>query len=173
VAGADDRLEMINLAVDGLSGITASDVELRRPGPSYTIDTVRHFKQTFADDASIYLILGLDAFLEINTWKSYRQLLEQIACIVVARPDPDYQKARQGWEIMEKFVRSSISKDFEFSSSRGCYASEGKKPIYIRDIQALDISATQIRKKVKNNQPIENLVPPAVAEYIQSKGLYQ
>ena len=87
VANADDRLEMIHLAIADLSGLTVSDVELNRPGPSYTIDTVRHFKNTLANDSRIYLIMGLDAFLEIDTWKSYTELLEQIAFIVMARPN--------------------------------------------------------------------------------------
>jgi nicotinate-nucleotide adenylyltransferase len=173
VADAADRLKMINLALADLSGITVSDVELKRPGPSYTIDTVRHFKQTLADDDSIYLILGLDAFLEINTWKYYSQLLEQIAFIVMARPDQNYPKAHQGWKIMEGFLQSSISEDYEFSASQGCYTSTGKKPIYIRDIRALDISSTKIREKIKKNQSIENLVPPEVAEFIRLKGLYK
>ena len=86
VANAADRLRMIHLAIADLSGIAVADVELRRPGPSYTIDTVKHFKHTLKKGSRIYLVMGLDAFLEINTWKSYKELLEQIAFIVVARP---------------------------------------------------------------------------------------
>lgn len=173
VAGADDRLEMINRALADLSGITVSDVELKRPGPSYTIDTVWYFKQRFADDAMIYLILGLDAFLEINTWKSYVELLAEIALIVMARPDENYPNADQGWKIMENFLTSSISGDFELNQSQNCYTSKGKQPIYIRDVKALDISSTKIREKVKLKQSIQDLVPPGVAEFIQLKGLYQ
>ena len=173
VAGADDRMEMIKRALADVSGITVSDVELKRPGPSYTIDTVRHFKHRFADDAVTYLILGLDAFLEINTWKSYRELLEQIAFIVMARPDEHYPNAHQGWIIMENFMKSSISGDFELNGSQSCYTSEGKQPIYFTDIKALDISSTKIREKVKLKQSIEDLVPPGVAEFIQLKGLYK
>jgi len=173
VANADDRLEMIQLAIEGLSGITVSDVELNRPGPSYTIDTVYHFKQTFADDSRIYLVMGLDAFLEINTWKSHAELLEQIAFIVMARPDEDYPDAHQGWKILEDYFKFTLSEDYEFLAAPGCYSSEGKPPIHIVDIDAMDISSTKIRENVKKKKTIEHLVPAKVAEFIQSKGLYK
>jgi nicotinate-nucleotide adenylyltransferase len=172
VANADDRLEMIHLAITDLSGLTVSDVELNRAGPSYTIDTVRHFKNTLADDSRIYLIMGLDAFLEIDTWKSYAELLEQIAFIVMARPNEDCPDAEQGWKILEKYLKSTLSADHEFITARGCYTSESKPPIHIVDIDAMDISSTKIRQKIKTKKTIGDLVPPAVAEFIQLKGLY-
>jgi nicotinate-nucleotide adenylyltransferase len=172
VANADDRLQMIHLATADLPGIIVSDVELNRPGPSYTIDTVRHIKKTLADCSRIYLIMGLDAFLEIDTWKSYDELLEQIAFIVMARPNADYPDVEQGWKILEDYLKLSLSEDYEFLAARGCYTSEGKQPIYIVDIEAMDISSTKIRQDIKTKKNIDNLVPPKVAQFIQSKGLY-
>ena len=172
VANADDRLEMIHLAIGDVPGIVVSDVELNRPGPSYTIDTVRHFKNTLVEDSQIYLIMGLDAFLEIDSWKSYAELLEQIAFIVMARPIEDCRNADQGWKILENYLKSTLSEDYEFLTARGCYTSEGKPPIYIVDIDAMDISSTKIRQSIKTKQPIKDLVAPEVAEFIQLKGLY-
>jgi nicotinate-nucleotide adenylyltransferase len=71
MAAAADRLQMIELAVAGAPGLAVSDVELRRAGPSYTIDTIRDF-QGEIPGGEIALIVGLDAFLEIDTWKSFR-----------------------------------------------------------------------------------------------------
>ena len=173
VAKADDRLEMINLSIADLSGLTVSDVELNRPGPSYTIDTIRHFKHTLAKDARIFLIMGLDAFLEINTWKSYAELLEQIAFIVMARPAGDYTDAQQGWKILETYLKSTLSTDYQFGAAHACYISEDKQPIHIVDIDAMHISSTKIREKVKKKQTIKNFVTPEVADYIRIKGLYK
>ena len=173
VAKADDRLEMINLAIADLSGLTVSDVELNRPGPSYTIDTIRHIKGTLATDARIYLIMGLDAFLEIHTWKSHQDLLEQIAIIVMARPDEDYTETEHGWSLLEAYLKSTLSADNQFDAEHSCYTLEGKQPIHICDIEALDISSTKIREKVKRKQSIENFVTPEVADYIRLKGLYK
>lgn len=173
VANADDRLKMIHLAIEGLSGITVSDVELNRPGPSYTIDTVYHFKQSFVDDSRIYLMMGLDAFLEIDTWKSHAELLEQISFIIMARPDAACPDARQGWKILADYLKSNLSGNYEFLAARGCYRSENKPPLHIIDIDAMDISSTQIRENIKKKKTIEYLVPAKVAEFIQSKGLYR
>jgi nicotinate-nucleotide adenylyltransferase len=172
VADADDRLEMIHLAITDLPGLTVSDVELNRPGPSYTIDTVRHFKKTLANDSGIFLIMGLDAFLEIDAWKSYTGLLKQIAFIVMARPNADYPDADQGWKILEDYLNSTLKADYEFLNEHSCYISEGRQPIYPVDIDAMDISSTKIRQCIKTKKTIKNLVPLAVADFIQSKGLY-
>ena len=173
VAKVDDRLKMINLAIADLSELTVSDVELNRPGLSYTIDTIRHFKHTLAKDARIYLIMGLDAFLEIHTWKSHQDLIEQMAFIVMARPGQDYSGAQQGWRILESYLKFTLSANYQFNVAQACYALEGKQPVHICDIKAMDISSTKIREKVKRNRSIENLVTPEVADYIRLKGLYK
>ena len=172
VASADDRLQMINLAIADLPGITATDVELKRPGPSYTIDTVRHFKRTLKRVSRIFLIMGLDAFLEIDTWKSYKELLEQIAFIVIARPTEAHPDAKQGWKILEDYFKSTLPAEYELSAGGNIYMAKGKQPIYLCDVSALDISSTVIREKVKEKKTIENWVPTPVAEYIRLKGLY-
>jgi nicotinate-nucleotide adenylyltransferase len=74
VADAEDRLEMVRLAVGGEPCLEASDVELARPGPSYTIQTLRYFQEQFGPESDIHFIVGQDAFSEITTWKSYRAL---------------------------------------------------------------------------------------------------
>jgi nicotinate-nucleotide adenylyltransferase len=163
---------MIHLAITDLPGLTVSDVELNRPGPSYTIDTVRHFKKALANDSRIFLIMGLDAFLEIDAWKSYTGLLKQIAFIVMARPNADYPDADQGWKILEDYLNSTLKADYEFLNEHSCYISEGRQPIYPVDIDAMDISSTKIRQCIKTKKTIKNLVPLAVADFIQSKGLY-
>ncbi len=173
VAKADDRLKMINLAIADLSALTVSDVELNRPGLSYTIDTIRHFKHTLAKDARIYLIMGLDAFLEIHTWKSHQDLLEQMAFIVMARPGQDYIGAQQGWRILESYLKSTLSANYQFDAAQARYTSEGNQPVHICDIKAMDISSTKIREKVKRKQSIENFVTPEVTDYIRLKGLYK
>jgi nicotinate-nucleotide adenylyltransferase len=173
VVNAEDRLEMINLAIANYCGLMVSDVELNRPGPSYTIDTIHHFKNTLSSGARIYLIMGLDAFLEIHTWKSHRDLLEQIAFIVMARPGKGHSDARQGWRMLETYIKSTLSVDYQFDTARACYTLEGRQPIYMVEIDALDISSTEIREKVKRNQRFENFVTPGVADYIRLKGLYR
>ena len=172
LASAADRLEMLRLAIGADTGIKISDVELNRSGPSFTIDTVRYFKQTLPDETQLHLILGLDAFLEIDTWKSYRQLLTQIPLIVINRPNGDHVEGGAPWKIMNDFIFSKMSTEYTFSASRSAYLASQRQPIYVLEIAALDISSTMVRRRIGKGLPIDNLVPQKVADYIRTKGLY-
>jgi nicotinate-nucleotide adenylyltransferase len=172
VADAADRLDMLTQALENAPGLSISDVELNRSGPSYTIDTVAHFKRSLPDHSRIYLIMGMDAFLEIDTWKAYDQLLMQIPLIIISRPKSGRAGNDRGWVFMEKFLASKISADYKFSASRNCYRAKGKQPIYAFEMTSLDISSTKIRNLINKGQSIEYLVPPEVAEFINAKGLY-
>jgi nicotinate-nucleotide adenylyltransferase len=172
VADAADRLHMLNQALEDTPGLRISDVELKRSGPSYTIDTVAHFKHSLPDQSRIYLIMGMDAFLEIDTWKSYDELLLQIPFIIINRPKSGNAAKDPGWKIMEKFLASKISRDYVFSESRRCYRARNKQPIYIFEVTRLDISSTRIRNLINQGRSIDYFVPPKVADFINSKGLY-
>lgn len=172
VVNARDRIEMIKLAVSEDGDLAVSDVELKRSGASYTIDTVNHFKQTLPENTRIYLIMGLDAFLEIDTWKSYNQLLEQIPLIVITRPNSIAEHQDADRQALENELKSRISPNYSFSKSKSCYEQNGKQPIHFFEVTALDISSTKIRELIKRGASINYLVPPRVAEFIVKKGLY-
>jgi nicotinate-nucleotide adenylyltransferase len=172
VVDAGDRLHMLNLALEDTDGLCVSDVELKRSGPSYTIDTVHHFKSALPEASEIYLIIGLDAFLEIDSWKSYEALLVQVPIIVINRPKTENCISSAGWEHMDDFLKTSISGGYNFSEFQSSYLADGKQPIHIFEVTALDISSTRIRSLIKEGRSIRYLVPRKAAEYINSRGLY-
>jgi nicotinate-nucleotide adenylyltransferase len=172
VADAGDRLHMLNLALEDAPGLKLSDVELRRAGPSYTIDTIQYFKRTLPADTRIYLIMGLDAFLEIDTWKSYSELLIQVPFIVINRPRAGIGADGFRWKVLQDYLKSKISADYAFSESQDGFHAKNKQPIYVLEVTALDISSTEVRKLVKKGRSIGYLVPQKVAEFIKSKGIY-
>jgi len=172
LAPSADRLNMLSLALGADSGLKVSDVELNRSGPSYTIDTVQHFKQALPAETRLYLIMGLDAFLEIDTWKSYRELLMQIPLIVINRPKAGHRMSAIPWKIMDDYISTKLSADYSFSASRSGYLARHQQPIYVFEVTALDISSTGIRRQVSKNRSINYLVPQKVAEYIRTKGIY-
>jgi nicotinate-nucleotide adenylyltransferase len=169
---ASDRLQMLNLAIDDTAGLSVSDVELKRSGPSYTIDTVNHFKHELPEGSEIFLIMGLDAFLEIDSWKSYEALLVQIPIIVMNRPKTDSTLSRSGWELMDDYLKTGIRKNYQFSRPESSYLADGKQPIHMFEVTALDISSTRIRSLIKRGRSIRYLVPRKAAEFINSRGLY-
>jgi nicotinate-nucleotide adenylyltransferase len=172
VADAADRMQMLNLALENIPGLKLSDVELKRSGPSYTIDTVQHLEQTLPDQSRIYLIMGIDAFLEIDTWKSYNELLERIPFIIISRPNTGSSGTNFGWKRLEDYLTSKISADYVFSKSQNCYQAKDKQPVYVYEVTGLDISSTRIRSLISKGRPVRFLVPQKVAHFIQSKGLY-
>jgi nicotinate-nucleotide adenylyltransferase len=172
VAASVDRLNMLNLALGSDSGLKVSNVELNRSGPSYTIDTVQHFKQTLPAESRLFLIMGLDAFLEIDTWKSYRELLTQIPLIVINRPNAGDRTSGVPRKVMDDYIAAKLSADYSYSASRSAYLAGGQQPIYVFEVTALDISSTRIRRAISKDRSINYLVPPKVAEYIRTKGIY-
>jgi len=172
VVSASDRINMTRLAVQDLPDFIISDVELNRAGPSYTIDTVRYFKDQLESDSTLFLILGLDAFLEIDTWKSYKQLFQMIPMIVMTRPLPAVGSNHVEWNSMTEIIQTKISGSYQFSEKQDCYHHDRQYPVYRHTISMLDISGTKIRSLVQQKRSIRFLVPARVENYIHERGLY-
>lgn len=165
---AEDRLKMAQIAVEGSPLFQLSDVELKRSGPSYTIDTVRHFKVLFGDDAELFWIVGSDAFLELDTWKAYQQLLDEIAFIVMTRPGPVVGENPK--DVLDAFIRSKISGDYCLAPSG--YLHPEKQPIVPVRVSLIEISSSRIRDLIRSGKSIEFMVPEKVRQFITQKGLY-
>ncbi len=169
IADAGDRLEMTRLAVSNLEGYHVSDVEIKRSGPSYTVDTINHFKKILSADVSLYLILGIDAFLEIDTWMSYKELFTMLPLIVMSRPEKSNIVTL---EHLESYVLNKISEGYAFQKEENRFVDNRYQPIYVFNVTPCTISSTDIREKIRKRKPIEELVPENVENYIRDKGLY-
>lgn len=136
------RLEMARLAFAELP-VTVSDIEVLRSGPSYAIDTVRQLKRSFPD-AELTWIVGSDVISSLSSWHEIDTLVREVEFLIVKRPG-----ANADLQLLPKNLRF---KEIE--------------------IDALDISATQIRNAFFKNEDVASLVPDIVAGFIKSKGLY-
>ena len=166
VADAEDRLEMVRLAVGGEPCLEASDVELARPGPSYTIQTLRYFQEQFGSETDIHFIVGQDAFSEITTWKSYQALFVTAHFIVMTRPRPKLHS-------FEDFIHTRISAEYQYDPTSNLYSHPRWCTIFCLNITHLDISATKIREWVRRGRSIRFLVPDVVQGFIDKKRLYR
>ncbi len=171
VADAKDRFEMTRMAVSDCPGLSVSDVELRRSGLSYTIDTIHHFKKTLPAHTETYLILGLDTFFEITSWKSYETLFGLIPFIVMIRPGIGEADARTQRRV-EDFLLSGISEEYRFSDLHSCYVHREKPTVWLFDADFMNISSTRIRKRIQQGQSVRHLVPEKIETFIQTKGLF-
>ena len=174
ISPAGDRLEMMRLAVGPLEAFEISDIELNRNGPSYTIDTLKYFTSgPGAEDKTFYLIMGLDAFLEIDTWKAYLDILKLVPVIIMARPAGLSVDGASPWQTVTQFVRQRISDGYRITDAGACHPGGDYQPIHFMDVSLLDISGTRIRNLIRQGKSIQFLVPEKVERYIRQRGLYQ
>jgi nicotinate-nucleotide adenylyltransferase len=172
LADAKDRFTMIESSMPAGKGFVASDVEILRPGPSYSIDTVRSFRYKISVSTPIYLLVGLDAFLEIDTWKSYQMFFDMIPIIVMTRPAKDDQLSSALTGELEEYIHGYVDSGYDFLQQKSCFIHPAKQSVFLSYVTPVDISSTQIRNFVRQGVSIKHLVPDTVEKYIYKKGLY-
>ena len=151
VTAPEHRLAMARLAVQDNPKLQVSPIEIDRPGPTYTIDTLIQLRENMGSTAHLYLILGMDSIRELPRWRDPNRLFDLCTIVAVSRPDtPDVTPT----EIQRSFPAAP---DNAIITIRG---------------PMLDISATHVRQRVANRQPINDTVPPPVQRYIQEHRLY-
>ena len=177
IAAARHRLAMVKLAVAGMAEMDAVDLELTRQGLSYTVDTICHYQSMDRGGTRHFLIIGLDALLEINAWKSYQDIFRKIPIIVMYRPGILAKQELTPLSAMETYLQHEIDAGYTLAGSRatprGTFAHPRFQPVHYLAVQPQPISATDIRRRVRRGLSLEGLVPPAVDDYIRSQGLYR
>jgi nicotinate-nucleotide adenylyltransferase len=151
VSRAADRLLMTRLAIATDESFDLTLIEMERPGPSYTIDSVEQLARTYGDDATLYLLMAADSLTSIDAWREPDALLDRIEWIVGPRP---------GTALPD---RSTLEERFGERASR----------IHLLDGPSLDVSSSEIRARVAARHAIRYLVPRGVEELIAERGLYR
>ncbi|MGE5436090.1 MAG: nicotinate-nucleotide adenylyltransferase [Syntrophothermus sp.] len=137
----EHRLNMINLAIEGVDYLECSDMEIKRKDISYTIDTLTELKKSYKE---IELIIGYDNLFKFDTWKNPQEIVKLVKLVVLKRKSNITGITNQYFDKAE-FVDTPI----------------------------IEISGTSIRERVKNNMPIDFLVPDKVKQYIYKNNLYK
>jgi nicotinate-nucleotide adenylyltransferase len=139
-----DREAMVRLAIAGEPRFVVDRTELRRRGTSYTLDTVRELAA--AEPATQWvLILGQDQYAGLHTWRDWRELVAMVTLAIANRPDA------------EPVVNAQIA----------------RFPHQMVSLPMMDVSSTEVRRRVAAGEPIAELVPEAVARYIERRQLYR
>lgn len=158
------RVEMIK---EGLKNegdfFEINDLEIERGGTSYTIDTLRELQKTGGDD-HYYLIIGVDQLEQFDQWKNYEEILNRVDLIVTSRPGLQFPK------ILRQFP-AGIAPLIEDFDGQVAILKNGRS-IYLVQLDDVEASSSEIRRKLRLGQPIHGLVPNDVIEYIQSEQLY-
>lgn len=145
LADACYRLEMVELAIRNNPCFSASDIEIKRGGVSYSIETIKTLKEIYQEGTRFFFIMGADSILEFMEWKEWESLLK--LCNFVVAP-------RRGYEVGAGFKPALI-----------------KNVVFLKT-KMFDISSTEIREKIRNGESIRYFVPDVIAEYVKEHKLY-
>lgn len=156
------RVEMVRLAVAGVEELCVDERELRRPGPSYTVDTLRELRMEYPT-TPLCLVMGSDAFSNLTTWHEWEQLIELAHLVVIARP---------GARPPLNPRLAQLVRECEVNEARTLHQALSGLLLF-QEITPLAISSSEIRRLVEAKQSIRYLVPDAVHDYILTHGLYQ
>ncbi len=168
LAPANVRYLMIKEALKEYKEFEISKEEIEREGTSYSIDTIKKMQKKYQND-TLYLILGLDAFFEIDTWKAYKEILSLISIIVINR---HYEK-KENFNIYKiKNYINKITNIYKFSEKEKKFIGLNTKNIFIADLNIKPISSSLIRDKIKNNEISSDLLPENVLKIIREHKLY-
>ncbi len=149
-AAGDDRYRMVELAIADNGSFAASRLELDRCGPSYTVDTLASLRATYGDGVALYFVMGTDALEALPYWRKPDEIVQLARLVVMARPGH-----QPNWDELERAVPGV------------------RQATEVIDTLRLDISSTELRKRVRRGMPIRYLVPASVEQYIREHRLYQ
>ena len=166
------RLMMTTLATLSHPRFLVSAVEIDRQGASYSVETVAAFKERYPESRALYFILGIDAFLDVATWRQPDVLLRSCHVIVTSRPG--YNLRELLGSPLQQLSAAYPGLAFEATEGKhtGFRVSGTPYQIYAQEITHVDISATRIRQRVKTGHTITYLLPESVEAYIHKQQLY-
>ncbi len=169
ITPAVHRLAMVRLAVSGQEDLEASTLEIDRGGTSFTIDTLRALRER---GLSPLFLLGMDALLELPTWREHDRLVEEFDLVVVDRPGGSLASTRRtlGEESSRRIVPVPRAKGAGTTLAGHPPGTGGR--IFHLSIPPVVVSAREIRARAAEGAPLDGLVPPLVARYIQEQALY-
>ncbi|HEX9022008.1 MAG TPA: nicotinate-nucleotide adenylyltransferase [Nitrospirota bacterium] len=165
---AVQRLEMVRMATVGNPRFKPSDIEIKRGGKSYTIDTIEELRLA-NPGAELYFLTGLDSFLDIRTWREWETLLARCSFVVLSRPGYRFADLLK-IDFLKNAEKNLMSLDR--GETTHAVVKTASFVIFLEMIPHYDISSTDIRRRVKQGENIKYLLPEAVETYIIKNKLY-
>jgi nicotinate-nucleotide adenylyltransferase len=165
-ASAFHRFAMVSLAVGTHPGFLASDLELQRPGPSYTADTLRRLHEVGFDPSQLFFILGTDAFAEIATWRDYPTVLDLAHFVVVARPGQAVGLMKDQVPDLVARMRPAAEGALDTAVGTQCV-------VFLVNASTPNVSSTGIRERAADGATLAGFVAPDVERHIERHRLYR
>lgn len=162
---AKQRLEMLEKAVEGYEKVfSIDDQEIVRAGLSYTIDTIKEYRKKYKAE-ELYLIIGVDNLETLNKWKDYKTLLSETNLVVTTRPGYDFP---HNFEDLPEFLKE-VTNEIEFNF----LDLKSGRSIQFVSLNDVEISSTELRKKLRTGRPVSKFLPLGVENYINEHHIYR
>jgi len=172
LAGAQHRYEMVRLAIADTPEFELSDIEISRPGKSYSIDTVHELQRRYGSETRLFFLIGLDAFLDLPSWREPDALLAACSFVVISRPGQSFRSL-----ATLPFLRNVTPKQLAPLDAGTLDRLDLPLPsghtIICLSLTPSPISASDIRERIRRGVMLANLLPPPVESYILHKQLYR
>jgi nicotinate-nucleotide adenylyltransferase len=166
ISDAYHRYTMAALATLDEDAIKVSTVELETPDRPYTFETMQRLRDVFGPQAGLFFVIGADSFEEINLWREPARILDSANIVVVSRPRHSLSFSH----LPARFAANVVDlRSYQVLTITPAVAGA----VYLSDVVNLDLSATEIRRKVRDGEPFADDVPPRVADYIRKYALYR
>ncbi len=165
------RLAMLKLAIGPHPGFLISEMEIDRQEVSFTVDTLSVLTAR-QPDTDHFLIMGIDAFAGLKTWKSVHRLLEMCHVIVATRPGYSLDGMEEVLQNLFPGSKSSYSPATIEGDITVFHHLKKKTTLNLFDLQPVDVSSTVIRERISSHREIKNMLPPEVENYIIENQLY-
>ena len=172
LAAAQHRYRMVQLAIQDERAFALTDIEIRRSGKSYSIDTVRALQEEYGPNTALFFIIGLDAFLDLPSWKDATHLLALCHFVVISRPTTTFLSVAALPLFPEIPKDELLALDAGQVERADVPLRNGRTVTFLR-LPPCESSASDIRARVANGRPLANLLPPLVESYILREGLYR
>jgi nicotinate-nucleotide adenylyltransferase len=171
IALAAHRFEMARLAILDNPFFEISDIEIQRTGKSYTVNTIEELKKA-RPSLEVYLILGIDAFLDIPNWRHPERLIALANFVIISRPGSRFADLRLS-PYLQKINRQALKRIDDAEEDACMVALEIRREAVLLRITPMEISATDIRNVLKDGKSIKYLLPAEVQSYIIKNKLYK
>jgi nicotinate-nucleotide adenylyltransferase len=166
ISDAYHRYTMAVLATLNDARLKVSTIELEAPDRPYTFETMQRLREAFGSQAKLFFVMGADSFEEINLWREPARILDSANIIAMTRPRHTVSIAH----LPARFAANLMDWRGSRVETATPLVAGG---VYLTDVVNVDISATEIRRRVRDGEPIDDLVPPRVADYIRKYALYR
>lgn len=150
LASSRDRLEMCRRAFSGMPQVEISDIEMKRPGKSYTVDTIRQLRKIYPED-KLFLLVGGDMFRSFHNWYEFQEILLNCTLCTAARERGELQDLHRSRIILSQYSENLI----------------------ILEMPVLELSSTEIRERLRKKQDCSHLLTHNVYAYVRQKHLYE